>query len=192
MIMVETFAVIAMVIMLIVIFLTMFIFAWRYKKVPPDKAMVVYGRSMGRRGPRYRDISGGGKFMMPVIEDYDFIPLDVRNVEIDLIDVRTAIGEKKGSVRFKATVLVKVTSEPSGLHVAVENLLGKKPDEIDELAKVILEGTIRHSFLFNDFDSLDSKWDVTAARIWNRAQGSLHNYGLEIMNLSIHAVDKRG
>lgn len=45
----------------------MVIYASRYKKVPPNKAMVVYGRRMGPGGQGYQVISGGGKFIIPII-----------------------------------------------------------------------------------------------------------------------------
>jgi uncharacterized membrane protein YqiK len=62
--------------MVMTIMTMMIIFASRYKKVPPNKAMVVYGRRMPS-GRGYRVISGGGKFIMPIVESYEFLDLDL-------------------------------------------------------------------------------------------------------------------
>src|SRR3989442_8976116 len=51
-------------------------YAARYKKVPPDAAMVVYGRGFGGKG--YVVLRGGGEIIYPNLESFPVLPLGVR------------------------------------------------------------------------------------------------------------------
>ena len=77
-------------IFLIVIIIYFVIFAVRYKRVPPNKAMVVFGKPQKTKGGKrsYIIITGGAKFIIPLIEEIAFIPLDARPLEIRLERVR--------------------------------------------------------------------------------------------------------
>src|SRR5207249_2023048 len=66
-----------------VVFGTVLAYASRYKKVPPNMAMVVYGRrqkGMGGRG--YQVKSGGAKFIVPIFESVEWLRLDVRTLDL--------------------------------------------------------------------------------------------------------------
>src|SRR3972149_37201 len=53
------------------------VYANRYKKVPPDAAMILYGREYAK-GRGYEVWTGGGKFIIPIVESYRFLPLGIR------------------------------------------------------------------------------------------------------------------
>ena len=73
----------------ILVFIIMIaVYASRYKKVPPDQAMVVYGKA-GSKGRAYDIVTGGGKFILPIVQAYAFMPLDVRTLEIIVTDIIT-------------------------------------------------------------------------------------------------------
>src|SRR5437879_12300943 len=55
-------------------------YAARYKKVPPDAAMVVYGRGFGGKG--YVVFGGGGKFIYPIVKSYRFSPLGFGTLDV--------------------------------------------------------------------------------------------------------------
>ena len=65
-------------------------YAARYKKVPPDAAMVVYGRGFGGKGYDVR--RGGGKFIVPILESYRFLPLGIRTLDVIVI-ARAKMGK---------------------------------------------------------------------------------------------------
>lgn len=192
--MVEQEAVMAIVLMLFVVIAVMTIYASRYKKVPPDKAMVVYGRRMGPGpGVGYQVLSGGGKFILPVIESYEFLPLDVRILHIDLEDVRISPeGATPQRVRLKATALVKISSEPSVLKVAAEHLMHKADEEINTIAQSTIEGCLRTIFRTSTYEELDVDRNAWATRIQMTAAQDLLNVGLEVRAFNIHDIDLRG
>ena len=85
-------AIIAIVILMVAMLAMIVIYAARYKKVPPNKAMVIYGRKTRQGGPGYQVISGGGKFIIPIIESYDLISIAVRTLTFNLQDIKIDPG----------------------------------------------------------------------------------------------------
>src|SRR5256712_10416553 len=84
------------------IFLALVVYASRYKKVPPDKAMVVYGRKVKEGHVGYQVITGGGKFIVPIVEAYEFLPLDIRTLDVVVTDIITDVKESGAKVNIKA------------------------------------------------------------------------------------------
>ena len=183
--------VLVVLLMVITILALVLIFASRYKKVPPNKAMVVYGRNMGR-GRGYLIITGGGKFIMPIVEQYAFLPLDVRTLEFDLDDaaVDTAGGPKRA--RVKASAMFKIGSDAAVLDVAAEHLLGKPDDEIDRIARDILEGGLREMLASMDFEKLRTDRDAVALEIQQRTCSTLKNMGLEVRAFTFRELALKG
>jgi len=177
--------------MVIVIAAMVLIFASRYKKVPPNKAMVVYGHMMpGGKG--HMIIVAGGKFIYPVIEQYAFLPLDVRTLEIgfDDVTVDTAGGPRKA--RVKATAMYKIGSDPAVLDAAAEHLLGKPDVEIERIARDILEGALREMLSTMDFEKVRTDRDAVALGIHQRASDTLMNMGLEIRAFTFKELTLKG
>ncbi|MEK6987673.1 MAG: flotillin family protein, partial [Candidatus Thermoplasmatota archaeon] len=51
-----------------VVFAAILLYASRYKKVPPNMAMVVYGKKQSGKGGRgYQVLSGGAKLIVPIV-----------------------------------------------------------------------------------------------------------------------------
>ena len=169
------------------------IYASRYKKVPPDKAMVVYGRKIkkGRRG--YQVISGGGKFIMPVIESYEFLPLDVRTLDVNVRDIVTDVVSSGAKVNVKAVTQVKVSSDKASLDTAAEHLLHKSDPEINEIAMKTLEGHVRSVCATMTIEQINSDRDIISNKIQNMAAKDLMNMGIEIRSFVIRDLeDERG
>ena len=71
----------------IVIFAAILLYASRYKKVPPNMAMVVFGRKQkGRGGRGYQVLSGGAKLIIPIVESVVWLRLDGRTLDVVVSD----------------------------------------------------------------------------------------------------------
>jgi len=175
----------------IVILVQMAIFASRYKKVPPNKAMVVYGRNM-MNGKGYVIVTGGGRFIMPIVEQYAFLPLDVRTLELDLDNITVDTAGGPGKARVKATAMFKVSSEPDALDAAAENLLGKPDAELDGIARTILEGALRGLLSSMAFEKVGPDRDAVALGIKQRAEGDLMGMGLEVRSFVFKELALKG
>jgi flotillin len=168
-------------------------YASRYKKVPPDKAMVVYGRKMkeGKRG--YQVITGGGKFIVPIIESYEFLPLDVRTLDVVVRDIVTDVKSSGAKVNVKCVTQVKVSSDRASLDTAAEHLLHKTDLEINEIAMKTLEGHVRGVCATMTVEEINSDRDAISTKIQNMAAKDLMNMGIEIRSFVIKDLeDERG
>lgn len=165
-------------------------YASRYKKVPPDKAMVVYGRKVSSKHKRgYQVISGGGKFIVPVIESYEFLPLDVRTLDVHVRDIVTDVVSSGAKVNVKCVTQVKISSETGSLHTAAEQLLHKSDNEINEIAMKTLEGHVRGVCATMTIEEINSDRDKISLKIQNMAAKDLMNMGIEIRSFVVKDLE---
>ena len=166
------------------------IYAARYKKVPPDKAMVVYGRAV-KEGQKvgYQVISGGGKFIVPIIESYEFLPLDVRTLDVNVNDIVTDVATSGAKINIRSVTQVKVSSESSSLKVAAEHLLHKSNAEINEIALKTLEGHVRGVCATMTIEAINSDRDTISQKIQKMAAQDLMNMGIEIRSFVIKEIE---
>jgi flotillin len=139
------------------------VYASRYKRVPPDKAMVIYGRRVAKAGKKgYSVLTGGGKFIIPIIEGVDFLPLDVRTLILSVTDIVTDV-------------------KTSGAKVNIE------------IATKTLEGHVRGICATMTIETINSDRDTVSERVQNMATKDLRNMGIEIRSFVISDLeDERG
>lgn len=170
------------------IFLPIVIYAARYKKVPPDKAMVVYGRAFeGGRG--YRVYSGGGKWIRPITEAYEFLPLDVRTQDVVVTDIVTDVTKSGAKLNIKAVAQVRISDDPDTLRTAASQLLHKRDEQINEIALKTLEGHVRGICATLTIEQINSERDAVATQVQGLAANDLKNIGLEIRSFVIKEIE---
>src|SRR5256885_17259642 len=54
----------------------------RYRRCPSNRILVIYGKV--RQGESAKCLHGGGSFVWPLIQDYDYLYLDPMQIEIPL------------------------------------------------------------------------------------------------------------
>ncbi len=185
----DRITIITLLVLMGAVLLSTLIAAMRYKKVPPDKAMVILGkRQRGGRG--YRVISGGAKVVVPIVESIEWLDLKVHHLELDLTDVRADVRGLNDVVAVGAVAEVKIGSDESNLNAAAENLLGKSDREIDQLATAVREGHNRGTCATLAAASIDSDRDEFATQVAAHASDDLRKLGLEIRSLRITGVKR--
>ncbi len=165
------------------------IYASRYKRVPPDKAMVVYGKGVKRGSRGYSVVSGGGKFIVPVLQGYDYLPLDVRTLEITVTDIVTDVKTSGAQMNTKAVTQVKIASDEASLYTAAEQLLHKTDREINDIAQKTLEGHVRGICATMTIEAINSDRDAVATAIQSQAAKDLRNMGIEIRSFVIRDIE---
>ena len=76
------------------------LFAKRYKRCPSNRLLIIYGKT-GQGAAKC--IHGGAAFVWPLIQAYDFLPLDPFVVPIDL---SSALSQENIRVSVPTTVTV--------------------------------------------------------------------------------------
>ena len=110
-------------IVLVLVAMTIF-FAQRYKRCPPDKIMVVYGRTSGGRASR--TIHGGATLVWPLIQDYSFLSLTPITINIDRNNVPSRRFCFPGKHDRKKAMVIG-SAFLAGASVARENMTRKRP-----------------------------------------------------------------
>ncbi|MDG6225253.1 MAG: SPFH domain-containing protein [Candidatus Thermoplasmatota archaeon] len=170
-------------------FVLFLIYASRYKRVPPDQAMVIYGSGSKKGGKGYTVVSGGGKFIMPIFQGYDFLPLDVRTLEIAVTDIVTDVKTSGAKMNIKAVAQVKIASDEASLYTAAEQLLHKTDPEINEIAQKTLEGHVRGICATMTIESINSDRDAVASHVQSQAAKDLRNMSIEIRSFVIKEIE---
>jgi uncharacterized membrane protein YqiK len=169
------------------------IFAARYKRVPEGMAMVVYGRQMRPGHARgYMILKKGGKFIIPIVESYEYLHTNPHDLRFDLSNVRTYANGEERKVHVKANAIVRIDTEDKMLNVAAEHLMHKMDGEIEAIARNTIEAEMRTLLRGVAFKELDADRDRTAKRLEKVCAQILMNVGLVVEHLTIHEMVLRG
>jgi flotillin len=167
------------------------IYARRYVRVPPNMAMVVFGRKEPD-GKGYVIIRGGGKFVIPIFEDYAFLPLNIRNMIIDLANVILDIKGDRSKIHLIGVAQVKIASDIEGLETASQCLLHKTDEQINEIARTTIEGHTRDYCSTSKFETIDVDRNDFAHKIQALVDGDLKKMGMTILSFVVKDIEKEG
>ena len=174
----------------------MAMFARRYQKVPPDKALVVYGRrstiqvrdAAGQTHARqvgYRFVQGGGTFVIPVLEHFAWLNLSTHTVEPEVTDVVTREGVP---LTVEGVAQIKIKSDNVSIATAAEQLLGKNDSEITTIAQKTLEGHIRGVCATLTVEAINADRAALSSKIQEEAVPDFERLGLEITTFTIKDI----
>jgi flotillin len=180
----EEFLVLVVVAVAIAFFLIIGIYASRYKRVPTDQAMVVYGSRKGDVGFTIVG-GGGGKFIMPIKESYKMMSLEVQTLLIRVQDVITRSGVP---VTVDCVAQIKISAEKTKLNVAAQQLLNKPTQEISGMAEQTITGHVRGVCATLEVEGINSDRDALSSKIREVAVPDLGNMGLEIVSLTVKDI----
>lgn len=160
------------------------VFARNYRKCPPNKVLVVYGRK-NKEGQGFRLITGGSALVMPLLESFTEIGLENFSVEAAVVKTPNADGVP---VSVDAVANVKVSSDPKLLSKAVERMLGKRPEEIKAMLKVTLDGLLRQIIGTLTIEEMVKDREKLAQGVLTNALTELNKLGFDIDNFVINKM----
>jgi flotillin len=158
-----------------------------WKKVPQDKALVVTGL-------KRRVISGGGGFVIPLLERTDRISLENMKIETN---IRGALTEQGVAIAADGVAVIKVKSELTSILSAVEQFnTGKEATTIvviKDTAKDVLEGKLREIISKLTVEEIYKDREKFASQVQEVAAMDLAKMGLEIKAFTIKDIsDENG
>ncbi|WP_108115838.1 flotillin family protein [Kordia periserrulae] len=170
------------------IFLLITVFIRRYKRCPSDRILVVYGKVGG--GQSAKCIHGGAAFIMPVIQDYEYLDLTPISIEVNLVN---ALSKQNIRVNVPSRFTIGISTEPGVMQNAAERLLGLGQHEIQELAQEIIFGQLRLVVASMDIEEINSDRDKFLTNISESVESELKKVGLKLINVNItDIVDESG
>ncbi|MDP3696790.1 MAG: SPFH domain-containing protein [Candidatus Taylorbacteria bacterium] len=151
----------------------------RYVKVPPEKALIVYG------GGKTRVVSGGARLVIPVLEDFYFLDLRAFQFDVHLMNVP---NKDSVPVNIKASVTCKISNKDDLLPIAAGVFGQEKMEEIINKVKAVIEGHVRLLIGQSTMEMILRERDQFNAKIQSEVTGELGKLGCEIVVLNIQEV----
>ncbi len=157
--------------------------------VPPNSAAIITGRRRRLDNGRlvgYRAVIGGRAMRIPLIEKVSWVPLATIPIELT---VQNAFSKGGIPLSVQAVANVKVASEPeTTFNNGVERLLGKRLQEIEELAKETLSANLRGVLATLTPEEVNEDRMKFAAELLQEADQDLQKLGLQLDILKIQNV----
>ncbi len=182
-------AVIALVILGLVV-------ASRYKTVPPNGIGVFYGRSYpysftdsqgvtktAKRG--FHIVTGGGKILLPIVEQYQVMSTAAFQVAIEEQGVPTA---KNVPVKIEAMATCRISPNPDEQANAVQAFLGKTPDAIANTVSEILRGHVRSIIAGLTVEQILRDRAEFNRRVLDESADEFKRLGIQIITLVVQDV----
>lgn len=174
---IPVFAIPAAVVLIIAVFI--FSIIKRYKRCPSDRILVVYGKT-GEGSAKC--IHGGGAFIWPIIQDYEFLDLIPISIEVNLTN---ALSKQNIRVNVPSRFTIGISTEPTVMQNAAERLLGLNGDAIRDLAQEIIFGQLRMVVASMDIEEINADRDKFLTHITHNVEVELQKVGLKLINVNI-------
>ncbi|MFD1553091.1 flotillin family protein [Putridiphycobacter roseus] len=165
----------------VVVIIAVFIFSIvkRYKRCPSDRILVVYGKTGGGSA---KCIHGGGAFIWPIIQDYEYLDLTPISIEVNLTN---ALSKQNIRVNVPSRFTIGISTEPTVMQNAAERLLGLTGEATRDLAQEIIFGQLRMVVASMDIEEINSDRDKFLTHITHNVEVELQKVGLKLINVNI-------
>jgi flotillin len=179
--------------------LVLLLACWRlitgcYKKVGPNKVLIVSGRpdtytdpyTGERRRRSFKIFHGGGTFVLPVRERVDFMSVELMTLEIRTPEFFTKFGVP---IVVDGIAQIKVRSEdPVAVATAAEMFLSKSTAEMNEIAHQMMQGHLRAVISTLPFEEIHNNPEAFAQTVQRLTAEDLANMGIQVVSFTIREV----
>lgn len=176
-------ALIGLAVILVVLFLQIWVYASRTRKVGPNEALIISGRT---ESPRI--VTGGRSFVWPVLERVDALSLELITIPIQLRHIKT---KDDGSVSMTAAAQVKIGSDINSIRTAAIQLMSKSTEEIRQIAQEILTGHTKMIIGLLLAEQIRIDQEAFAQKVQEISGESMAAMGLEIVTFVIQDVEAK-
>jgi flotillin len=170
-----------------VIFMLVLVNIWgmMLKKVPPNQALIKYGRG------GVQVISGGAGWVWPFFERSVLLSLEV--MPFDLAVTRSLWTNDDDAMLIRARALLKVRNDQESILLAAEQFLSKSQDERQALLQSVLESHLRSLAGHLNIEQLGREPATVSEWMRQSSAGDLTRMGLELISFTITTLqNKRG
>ncbi|MDP3963118.1 MAG: SPFH domain-containing protein [bacterium] len=155
----------------------------RYVKVPPERALIIYG------GGKTRVVSGGAKFVMPLMEDFYMLELEAFQFDVSLNNVP---NKDNVPINVKTSVTCKISNKEELLPVAAGAFGRKNLQQIAAMVQGVIDGHIRVLIGKSSMETVLRDQDTFKESIQKEVTQELAKVGCEVVVLNIQEVSDPG
>ena len=172
----ETLGFLILVAMVIILVGTSAYWVSRYKKCPSNKILVVYGKIKGEKSAK--TLHGGGAFIWPIIQSYQFMSLEPMRLKLDL---NGALAANNIRVNVPSTFTVALDTDPAMMNTAAVRILGMSQPDIEELASEIILGSLRQVVAQMEIEEINKGGETFERNIRDLVGKELGTVGLHLI-----------
>lgn len=155
-------------------------YSMRFKLAPSDKILVVYGR-VGE-GKAAQCLHGGGKLIIPLIQNYAYLDLKPMTININLTN---ALSLQNIRINVPSTFTIGISIDPAIMQNAAERMLGLHVNQIEEMASEIIFGQLRLTVASLTIEQINSDRERFLEQIRTNVDQELNKVGLYLINVNI-------
>jgi flotillin len=161
-------------------FLLMGLLGSLYRKVPPSRALIVYGKG------GVHIVAGGGCVVVPLFQSAEELSLELMSFDVAPDqDFYTAQGV---AVRVEAVAQLKVRSDPESIRTAAEQFLSKSPVEREALIRLVMEGHLRGIIGQLRVEEIVKQPEMVGEKVRQTCSEDVDKMGLEVVSFTIKQV----
>ena len=167
----------------LLVFFPLIIIARWYKRCPPNRVLVIFGKTGGPRASKC--IHGGGAFVAPLFQDYAFLSLEPIVIDIPL---EGALSLNNIRVNVPATFTVGVSTDPVLMSAAAERLGTISPQQTRELAQDIILGQLRLVIATLTIEEINKDREKFMKLINENVGQEINKIGLDLINVNVRDI----
>ena len=160
------------------------VFVSRYKRCPANKVLVISGKVGG--GNAAKCISGGGAFVWPVIQEWDYLTLEPIQIEVPL---RDALSFENIRLSVPSVFTVAIGTEAEVRQNAAIRLLKLDTGQIKRQAQDIIFGQLRQVIASMRIEEINRDRDAFLQHIQKSLEPELKKIGLVLINVNITDIN---
>ena len=165
-----------------VVILLFITFIARYKRCPANRILVIYGRTGGGAA---KCVHGGAAFVLPLLQDYDWLDLEPFVIPIDL---DSALSQENIRVTVPTTVTAAISNQPGIMQNAAIRLLGLTQDQIQGLTQDIILGQMRAVIATMQIEEINTDRQAFMTKVNDSVSTELEKIGLMLVNVNIRDI----
>jgi flotillin len=173
-------AVMAVAAVALVIASLVMVFVKYFKRCPANQVLVISGK-VGT-GQSAKIISGGGTFVVPVLQEWAFLDLTPLQIDINLMD---ALSLENIRVQVPSQVTVAVGDTEEYQRNAGARILNLSPQEISAMAANLIFGQMRQVIASMRIEDINRDRDQFRSNIEHALEPELKKIGLKLINVNI-------
>jgi flotillin len=135
-----------------------------------------------RAGESAKCLHGGGSFVWPLIQDYDYLYLDPMQIEVPL---KAALSAENIRVNVPSVFTVAIGTDPATMQNAAIRLLGLNPQQIMKQAEDIIFGQLRQVIASMGIEEINKDREKFLENIQRSVEPELRKIGLVLINVNI-------
>lgn len=155
----------------------------QYKRCPSNNILVIYGKVGGNRAAQC--LHGGGRFIIPLLQDYAFLNLEPTVIDIPL---EGALSLNNIRVNVPSTFTVGISTDPVLMNSAAERLLFLTEGKIQEQAQDIILGQLRLVIATLSIEEINKDREKFMNLINENVTEEINKLGLALINVNIRDI----